>query len=186
MRVIAGSARRTLLVAPAGIHTRPTSDRAKEGLFNILGTQVQGSRFLDLYCGSGAIGIEALSRNAAEAVFAEQARPALEALKKNLTAAKLTDKAEILPLSAQDAINRLERQERRFDIIFLDPPYGNDLLSLTLPLLAKAAILEKDSLIIAETETTLPVPVIERLKLERQRDYGRTRFLFYRTEGATE
>jgi 16S rRNA (guanine(966)-N(2))-methyltransferase RsmD len=182
MRVIAGTARRTPLIAPAGIRTRPTSDRAREGLFNIIGTRITGARFLDLFCGSGAVGIEALSRGAGEAVFAEQARPPWEALKKNLLTAKFMDNSEILYMTAAEAVDKLRREGRRFDFIFLDPPYGEGLIEKTLPLLAGsgASVLMKDGCIIAETEASLPAPEANGLVLAQQRDYGRTRFLFYR------
>jgi 16S rRNA (guanine966-N2)-methyltransferase len=180
MRVIAGAARRTLLAAPVGMATRPTSDRAKEGLFNIIGPRIVGARFLDLFCGSGAIGIEALSRGASEAVFVDSAKPALAAAAKNLTAAKLAHKAEILDLPAAEAINRLSEKGSIFDIIFLDPPYEGDWLGVTFQVLAKSSILEKDGLLITETQADAPAPQADMFVPERRRDYGRTRFLFYR------
>jgi len=173
-----------VLVAPKGTDTRPTGDRAKEGLFNIIGPQIVGARFLDLFCGSGVIGIEALSRGASEAVFAEQAKPALDALKKNISAVRMDSAAVILPMSVSDAVRQLEREGREFDIVFLDPPYGKGLIEGTISDLAKSSVVNKDGLIIAETETSLPLP--ETSLLEQKRDYGRTRFLFFRIQGETE
>ncbi|MCL2223755.1 MAG: 16S rRNA (guanine(966)-N(2))-methyltransferase RsmD [Defluviitaleaceae bacterium] len=182
MRVIAGAARRTALVAPLGSSTRPTADRAKEGLFNIISERVRGARFLDIFCGSGAIGIEALSRGAKEAVFVENAAPALKAVKENLAKTKLQN-AEIIEASAENAISRLQTANRRFDIIFLDPPYDSLLLEQTLqkvpPLLAEGGI------VIAETEQNRGfAPQSASLFLTSTRVYGRTVFLFLQAEEA--
>jgi 16S rRNA (guanine(966)-N(2))-methyltransferase RsmD len=162
--------------------TRPTSDRAKEGLFNIIGPLVAGARFLDLYCGSGAIGIEALSRGASEAVFADNAGHALEALGKNLAAARIARQAEVYPLTVKEAVKRLCQAGRKFDIVFLDPPYGGELLKDTFLLLAHSSIIENGGLIVAETDTRFPIPDITPFTLEQKREYGRTRFLFCRGE----
>jgi 16S rRNA (guanine(966)-N(2))-methyltransferase RsmD len=182
MRVIAGTAKRIALKAPEGSHTRPTSDRAKEGLFNILAMQIQGTHFLDLFCGSGAIGIEALSRGAETVVFAEQNKEALRVLEKNLSATKLLPLARVLPLSATHAIHQLQQEAQRFDMIFLDPPYYEEYLQTTLTQITEAAILKNNgtSLVIAETEAKHPLPTVTGLTLTQQRDYGKTRFLFYR------
>ncbi|MCL1845462.1 MAG: 16S rRNA (guanine(966)-N(2))-methyltransferase RsmD [Defluviitaleaceae bacterium] len=174
MRVIAGKARRTALVAPDGQNTRPTSDRAKEGLFNILAPEIRAARFLDMFCGSGAIGIEALSRGAAESVFVDNSFLAIHAVRKNLSKTKLSDsKAEIFETTAEDAIARLAAQNRRFDIIFLDPPYdsyNSESLRQIIDKLRK--ILAEDGVIIAETEAAdLP-------EATQTRTYGRTKFLF--------
>ncbi|MCL2202968.1 MAG: 16S rRNA (guanine(966)-N(2))-methyltransferase RsmD [Defluviitaleaceae bacterium] len=183
MRVIAGTARRTPLVAPPGADTRPTADRAKEGLFNILGTRVRGARFLDLFCGSGAVGIEALSRGAREAVFVERGKPALEALRKNLVAARVS--GEVLPLPVYDAIEYLHVNGRCFDIIFLDPPYGGNGIAEALWHFAHAPVLGEGGCIVAETDAKLPLPEGVPFAPARHRDYGRTRFLFYQTEGTS-
>ncbi|MCL2189015.1 MAG: 16S rRNA (guanine(966)-N(2))-methyltransferase RsmD [Defluviitaleaceae bacterium] len=184
MRIISGTARRMLLTAPTGLHTRPTSDRAKEGLFNILGTQVRDARFLDIFCGSGAIGIEALSRGAGECVFIDNAKPAIDAVQRNLTAARLGDNAEIMHMNAKTALEKLALQGRAFDIIFLDPPYGASFDEI-LHLLVESALLSADGLLILEMDAKSPVPQIAGLTLARQRDYGRARFLFF-TFGAHE
>jgi 16S rRNA (guanine(966)-N(2))-methyltransferase RsmD len=168
LRVIAGVAKRIPLVAPEGAATRPTADRAKESLFNVISQRVRGARFLDIFCGSGAIGIEALSRGAKEAVFVESAKSALDAVKINLEKTKLAD-WQILKMSAKKAIKRLAEENRRFDIIFLDPPYDSPLLAQTIPELPQ--ILAHDGLIIAETDLQLDAHDV--------RIYGRTKFLFW-------
>jgi len=173
LRVIAGAARRIMLVAPAGLNTRPTADRAKESLFNILGIKVNGARFLDVFCGSGAIGIEALSRGAKAAVFVDSSPSALKAVKENLAKTKLTH-AEILEMTAEKAITRLAAEDRQFDIIFLDPPYDSNCLSQTLNHLGQAKILAENGIIIAETESE-----IDNVNPFDIRVYGRTKFYFF-------
>jgi 16S rRNA (guanine(966)-N(2))-methyltransferase RsmD len=126
MRVIAGEYRRRTLIAPAGVATRPTSDRLRETLFNVLAPRLAGASFLDLYAGSGANGIEALSRGAARAVFVEQAGPALSAIRANLAALQVPGGWSI---EAQPVAVWLRKSAGKgiaaFDIVFLDPPYDD-------------------------------------------------------------
>ena len=152
MRVIAGSARRLTLVTVPGMDTRPTTDKYKETLFNILQPRVGGADFLDLFAGSGAIGIEALSRGARSAVFVENNRRAVECIKKNLSHTHLEEGAVVMPYDVLASIGRLEREKREFDVIFLDPPYRNGLERQVLERLAGSPILREDGLIVAETE----------------------------------
>ncbi|MCL2217177.1 MAG: 16S rRNA (guanine(966)-N(2))-methyltransferase RsmD [Defluviitaleaceae bacterium] len=178
MRVIAGSARRVALVAPEGLDTRPTSDRAKESLFSILGEEIIGARVLDIFCGSGAIGIEALSRGAAKVVFVDNAMPAIAATSANLAKTRLTPKGEVFCMKAAQAINKLEAESQRFEIIFIDPPYGTELLTGTLENLAHTNLLSDDGLIIAETDARERPVIPQMYTLVSTRIYGRTKFLF--------
>ena len=177
MRIIAGSARRTPLVAPKGQHTRPTADRVKENLFNIIAPQIVGAKFLDLFCGSGAIGIEALSRGAGEAVFADSSKDAIAALTANLARAKLTGR--IMPMCAFEAVSVLGKEGRAFDIIFMDPPYGQGLLSKALGALVACNIISPAGIVIAEARVDEEEPEAGPLVLRDIRDYGQTRLLFY-------
>ncbi len=128
MRVIAGTARRLPLKTLEGPETRPTTDRIKETLFNILQADVGGSRFLDLFSGSGAIGIEALSRGARECVFVEKNRKAVECIRENLAFTNLKEAAELMECDVLTAIRRLDESGSEvFDLIFLDPPYRQGL-----------------------------------------------------------
>jgi 16S rRNA (guanine966-N2)-methyltransferase len=163
-----------LLNAPAGENTRPTADRAKESLFNIISEEVRGARFLDIFCGSGAIGIEALSRGAVEAVFVDTSADAIKCLTGNLTKTKLSHSAEILALSAEKAIAQLSAKNRQFDIIFLDPPYNSNLLPQTLEQISQASLLANGGIIIAETDTNF-----SHIVSTSTRTYGRTKFLFF-------
>lgn len=126
MRVIAGTLRSRRLDAPAGLDTRPTSDRLRETLFNVLTPRIEGARFLDLYAGSGAIGIEALSRGAALAVFVEQAAAALTVLRKNLSQLGISSGYCIHPAAAAAWLKRSQAgsKDAVFDLVFLDPPYA--------------------------------------------------------------
>ena len=177
MRVIAGSARRVPLVAPKGQNTRPTADRVKENMFNIIAADVPGARFLDLFCGSGAIGIEALSRGAGAAVFADISRDAISALNANLARAKFPGR--VMPICALAAIAALEREGAGFDFIFLDPPYGQGLLDRALDALGGSSILLPEGMIIAECHKDEPIPGAGQLVLQDIREYGGTRLMFY-------
>ena len=123
MRVIAGKARRLNLKTIPGIDTRPTTDRIKETLFNMIQYDIAGCTFLDLFSGSGGIGIEALSRGAKQAYFVEKAKPALRCIRENLRYTKLDKKAQVLATDVNSAIRQLETKNVTFDHIFMDPPY---------------------------------------------------------------
>ena len=181
MRIIAGIAKRTVLAAPKGLDTRPTSDMAKESLFNILSGEIHGARFLDLFCGSGAIGLEAISRGAKEAVFVENAAHAISALLQNLEKTKLADYAEVLRMPVAKALDSLSASGRQFDIIFLDPPYDTTLLQETIDKLADTNILAKHGVIIAETDSKLHAMPL-RLEVTDTRIYGRSCFMFINME----
>src|ERR1019366_8368827 len=123
MRIIAGSFRSRILKAPSGLQTRPTSDRLRETLFNVLTPRIQGARFLDLYAGSGAVGIEAISRGAAHVSFVEQAPPALKILRANLASLSITSGYRIEAAKVAAFLRAAQKAQQQFDLIFLDPPY---------------------------------------------------------------
>ena len=176
MRVIAGSARRIPLAAPSGTKTRPTSDRAKEGLFGAISARVEGASFLDLYCGSGQVGIEALSRGAALAVFVDSCPDAVYVLRHNLEKTRL--RGDIMHQDVPSAIRRLGKRGTRFDVVFLDPPYGKGLVEETLQLIAQECVLNNGALVIAESETKLVDKIPGSLYLYETRAYGAANFLF--------
>ena len=159
MRVIAGKARSIPLKCLEGIHTRPTTDRIKETLFNMISDQIPGCCFLDLFSGSGAIGIEALSRGASEAVFVEKNRAAVNVIRDNLSKTGLEADARVMQTDCRQAIALLEKEGRRFDIIFMDPPYDRQLEHDILEYLRKSSIADEDTLII--TEASLKTPFSE-------------------------
>lgn len=154
MRVIAGTYRSRQLEAPRGMDTRPTSDRLRETLFNVLAPHIAGARFVDLYAGSGAVGIEALSRGAEFVWFAENAAPAAKAIRANLAKLKITSGVAVEERSAAALIEGMIKRAVRADLIFLDPPYeAEQEYSRVLSLLGSergAAMLVEDARVIAE------------------------------------
>ncbi len=156
MRVIAGTYRSRILKAPAGTSTRPTSDRLRETLFNVLATRIAGAHFADLYAGSGAVGIEALSRNASHVFFAENHRPALDSMRANLRALGITAGITINSAGTADLLGRAATP---FDIVFLDPPYDETLeYTRTLTTLGSTAtLLSPNALVIAEHSRKAPL-----------------------------
>lgn len=150
MRVIAGKAKHLQLKTIEGNNTRPTTDRIKETLFNMLQNDIVECTFLDLFSGSGGIGIEALSRGAKKAVFIENNKNACECIKSNLRFTKLQDSGIVMEKDVLDAISMLEREGYYFDIIFMDPPYNLYLEKKILERLRESAIIDEESVIIVE------------------------------------
>ncbi len=128
MRVISGRARATRLIGPEGLETRPTSDRIKESLFNIIGQDLDNISFLDIFSGSGAIGIEALSRGAKEATFIEISKVAYQAIMANISKTRFNDQSTLLNMPTDKALDQLGKQNKKFDIIFMDPPYNKEMI----------------------------------------------------------
>ena len=163
MRVIAGTYRSRPLLSPRGNLTRPTSDRLRETLFNILQPRIAGARFADLFAGTGAVGIEALSRGAAHVLFAERAQPALLNLRANLQALDIPAASfTVEPRSSTAALDRLLDAPAPFDLVFLDPPYEAAAdYTATLSLLGSpraSSLLSTSALVVAEHSSKLPLP----------------------------
>lgn len=148
MRVIAGAARSLPLKTPEGMDTRPTTDRIKETLFNMLQADVPGSVFVDLFSGSGGIGIEALSRGAKKAYFVENSEKAILCIRQNLSFTKMENRAIVIKQDVCSALNSI--YEEAVDIIFMDPPYGSDQEKDVLAMLGNARYVTEDTVIIAE------------------------------------
>lgn len=150
MRVIGGKAKRLNLKTPQGYDTRPTTDKVKETLFNILGPYLADADFLDLFSGSGAIGIEALSRGSKYAAFVDKDKAALECIKANLKFTKLDSQAEVYHMGALEAIKALEIKGKVFDVVFMDPPYNSNLERDILFALQNSNIIYCDTIIVIE------------------------------------
>lgn len=181
LRVIAGSVKGRRLKTVKGTSTRPTSDRVKESLFNILSSFISDAEILDLFAGTGSLGIEALSRGAASVVFVEKDAAAFSVINQNLETVGLKDKSEIIKGDAFSIINDLAQKDRKFDIILLDPPYHKNLIIEALKYIEKSDIIKKDSVIAAERDAGDPVPDSEgRLFLAKDVKYGDTALSFYR------
>lgn len=184
MRVIGGTHRSRLLVAPKGDATRPTSDRLRETLFNILQPRLDGCRFVDLYAGTGAVGIEALSRGATHVWFAENEKPAVNAIRANLTALKINAGYAIEDRGVGALLERLNKLTGQIDIVFLDPPYEAEAEYLgTLNYLGSARgrlMLAPGAIVVAEHATRSKLP--ERfgaLQQTRTRKQGDASLTFY-------
>lgn len=179
MRVIAGTAKGHKLVAPDSPRVRPALDKVKGAIFNIL-FDVSGTRVLDLFAGSGAVGIEALSRGAASAVFVEEWDRAIDAIRRNLAHTKLEDRAEILRARVDAAIRRLAKTGELFNLVFVDPPYLKALVNPTLALLAASPLVAPGGLVIVEHHPKEPVEPPAGLSLTDSRKYGQTCISFLR------
>jgi 16S rRNA (guanine(966)-N(2))-methyltransferase RsmD len=187
MRIIAGKFRSRQLKSLKGLALRPTSDMLRETLFNILGPRVEGSRFLDLFAGTGAVGIEAISRGAISAVFAENHPAAVRLIRENLASLEIKAEARIIASSVNPALEKLQKgQAAAFDFIFLDPPYTNEKdYEATLRSLESSSLVEESTTVIAEHHKSFELPAslgqFERVRILRQGDAALT---FYRPLGA--
>lgn len=184
MRVIAGKARRLPLIAPVGKDTRPTTDRIKETLFNIIQDDVPGSIFLDLFSGSGAIGIEALSRGAEKAYLVEFGREPLKCIKANLAKTRLTEEAVVLPVEVTYAISKLAKMGQAFDIVYADPPYNKDFEPKITDLLAHSGIVKEDTLVIIESALDTDVDYIDEnyYTMVKIKEYKTNKHIFLRVK----
>ncbi len=185
VRIIAGAFRGRPVQAPRGRATRPTSDRVREALFSILG-DVTDLEVLDLFAGSGALGLEALSRGARSVVFVDEARAALGALRANVTGFGVEARARIVPGDARGALRRLAREERRFELVFLDPPYADRGAADLLEALATTGVLAPGAWIVLEHAARDAAPgapaLPEGLEARFMRAYGDTALTFYRAQ----
>lgn len=180
MRVIAGVAKKRKLKTPKGLALRPTADRVKEALFNILKDRVEGCSFLDLFAGTGNVGIEALSRRAAKVTFIDNSPRSIRFIKDNLRLCGLENRAEVIRADAFEYVKRKIEQEKRYDIIFIDPPYRADLLEAFLPLLGKSSLLKDDGVMMIEHSRKIELPaIIGRLMLLKSYLYGDTVLSLY-------
>lgn len=177
MRVIAGRARGTKLLALEGLETRPTLDRLKEVLFSIIQYELKDRVVLDAYAGSGALGIEALSRGALRVDFCEKNAKAFEVLKKNVIKTHCSDKASLHKI---DVLSFLEGAKSSYDLILLDPPYSLGLVPKTLEILIRRELLNQGALIVIESERELDMSQFHpSLSLRKRRDYSTTSLSFF-------
>ena len=180
MRVITGKARGIQLKTPDGMQTRPTADRVKEALFSIINFDIPGARVLDLFGGTGQLGIEALSRDAKSAVFVDAREDACKIIRENLSRTKLEGQAKVV---RSDYLDYLRRCREQFDIIILDPPYAEVFLENALKCITEIDILQTDGIIVAERPLGKELPYeFEGFTRSKDYKYGKTLLTLYRKD----
>lgn len=179
MRIISGKARGTKLYTLDGTATRPTLDRVKESLFNIIQNDIEDSTVLDLFSGSGAIGLEFLSRGAKRAVLCDNSKNAIKIIKQNVQKTHFEEKAEVYNMEFTKLVERLQNQ--KFDIIYIDPPYATDFIKISLEKIIEYELVNENTKIIVETDDeTRILNQIEKMDVEitDKRKYGRATIIF--------
>lgn len=180
MRVIAGNYGGRPLKSLPGDSTRPTGDKLKETMFNIIGPYFNGEKVLDLYAGSGALGIEAISRGAKGAVLVDRNRKALQVIKENVEMTKEVEKFETLATASELALQQLSNRQEQFSLVFLDPPYAKQTIEQDIEKMLEGNILADDVKIICETASDVELPEkIGDLVITRNRKYGKVRLTIY-------
>lgn len=186
MRIIGGKAKGTKLYTLEGEKTRPTLDRVKESLFNIIQSDIQDSIFLDLFAGSGAIGLEAVSRGAKKAILCDSSKQAIEIIKKNIEKTHLQEKTELYQMEFEKLLEN--KIQEKIDIIYIDPPYATNFVYQAIKLIIKKDIVNEQSVIIVETDQEQKIlKQIEDLevKIVDKRKYGRAHLIFLVRENKT-
>ena len=184
MRIITGSAKGRVVKAPEGENTRPTSDRVKESLFNIISKKIYNSRVLDLFSGTGNLGLEALSRGAKNCTFIEKNNDTYKILSFNVENLGFALNSEMYRRDSFEVLETLGKNNRKYDIIFLDPPYGLGFVEKAVKRIAELKILDKGGIILSECDEKDSIPEkIYDLRIYRTEKYGRTKVYFWCEEG---
>lgn len=181
MRIVAGEYGGRRLKAVPGMKTRPTTDKVKEAMFNIIGPYLDGGQVLDLFAGSGGLSIEAVSRGADHATLVDRQYQAIKTIHENLSVTKEEDKFTVLKGDAYKMLNKLAKQEQSFDYVFLDPPYKKQQILELMEQLKQLGLLNVEALIICETDQVADLPEeLADFELIKKADYGITELTFYR------
>ena len=183
MRIISGKARGTKLYTLEGLTTRPTLDRVKESIFNIIQSKIQDSTVLDLFAGSGAIGLEMISRGASKAILCDKSKEAIEIIEKNIEKTHMKDQVELYNLDFENCIDKVKTI--KFYIIYLDPPYNTNYISKALNKIVDLDIVKQEGLIIVETDDEPRIlKEIDKIKVKivDKRKYGRATIIFLNKE----
>lgn len=182
MRIISGKARGTNLYTLPGKTTRPTLDRVKESVFNIIQNDIKNSVFLDLFSGSGAIGLEAASRGAKKVVLCDSSKQAISIIKKNIEKTHLEDSVVVYSSDFQECLKKLTKE--KFDLIYLDPPYKTDFVIKSIDLILKLDLVNENSVIIVETDDETTINKLENLKMKitGKKKYGRAYVVFLKKQ----
>jgi len=183
MRVIAGSAKGCKLKAPEGLQTRPTADRIKETMYNILSPELIDADVMDIFSGSGALAIEALSRGARYAAIIDNDKQSISVIKENLKKTRLSSESRLMEEDAFHAMEILSREGYSFDIIMMDPPYGQGLVQQTIKKILEYGLIKPDGIIMAEQGSDEKIFLTEGLHVFKEKIYKTMRLIFYRAEG---
>ena len=180
MRIISGKARGTKLYTLEGNNTRPTLDRIKEALFNIIQQEIPNCLFLDLFSGSGAIGLEAASRGAKKVILGENSKQAIKIIEKNIEKTHLEEKAQVFNTDYEMLLK--EKIKEKVDIVYIDPPYNSNFAKKSIEIMIKNKIVDENSTIIVETDREDKINEISKLpiEIEDKRKYGRAEIIFLR------
>lgn len=180
LRVISGKARGLKLNTPKNEDVRPTTDRVKESLFNIINGYIIEGEILDLFAGTGSLGIECLSRGADKCVFVDLSKSSIDIIKSNIKKARVEDNSEVVNLDYKNAIDRVKNNSYSFDIIFMDPPYYENMFIDALTRIGESNILKDDGIIVVEHDTKQEFPDnVGKLVKSKSRKYGNTTLTFY-------
>lgn len=183
MRVVAGEFRGRRLKSLSGENTRPTTDKVKESIFNMIGPYFDGGRCLDLFSGSGSLAIEAVSRGVSEAVCVEKNYQAMKIIRENIGITKREEQFKVLKMDADRAINELQLAGEAFDLVLLDPPYAKQAIESQIQKLFVGQLLAKNATVVCETDKTVVLPkTFEDLVCIREQTYGITKVTIYRNE----
>ena len=180
MRIIGGQARGRAIVAPAGEKTRPTQDYVRESLFNIIRWDLEDARVLDLFAGSGALSLEAVSRGAKSAVMIDMDRAACQCIQKNMETTKLKDRCRLIPRDYKQALKSLEAEGAEFDVVFIDPPYRMENTGEMCAELYDRGLLSREAMILVEHRRGMAPLIDPRFTAYDQRSYGDTQITFVR------
>jgi 16S rRNA (guanine966-N2)-methyltransferase len=182
MRIIAGTCKGRRLTSPKGRETRPTQDRVREAVFNILEAEGPFYQIADLFAGSGAMGLEAVSRWEGRAVFVESSEAASSCLRENINRLKIADRVRLIHRDLGQGISFLKMTGESFDLIFADPPYGRGWCQLIIPPLLDLSVLESKGTLVLEHDLEEPIPrQVGNWRIGDQRRYGQTRVSFYKS-----
>jgi 16S rRNA (guanine(966)-N(2))-methyltransferase RsmD len=178
MRIVAGKFKSRRLSYPKSKTIRPTMDRVKEALFNVLGNDLTDMRVLDLYAGSGALGLEALSRGAASVVFVDSASPAIRAIKQNIEELDVAENVEVIKMRVFEVLDIFNRNKREFDLILIDPPYNTDLTKKTLMKIYGFDILARNGKLVIEHSAHDQLPCAKHIEIVTHKKFGETHLSF--------
>ncbi|MBA1333805.1 MAG: 16S rRNA (guanine(966)-N(2))-methyltransferase [Firmicutes bacterium] len=187
MRIIAGCLKGRKLKEPKGRNIRPTADRVKEAVFSIIAFDIQGKRVLDLFAGTGNLGLEALSRGANYSVFVDSSREALTLVKENIKLLGLEDRSDVLFMDAFKSIEYLDRNRDKFDIIFIDPPYREGLYEDIIKKIAVSGIMNEECIVVIEHPSDMKLEKHpDDMKMYKQKKYGNTKITIMKRTDSDE